>query len=98
MTMTKSNKIEHNFERFLIFLILFLFCINFSTKLQSQETGRLFPFLMTMAKSNKIELSEELMVMWRLEQTLWDVMSALYQDKNEKRKSLKRMSDKFQIF
>ena len=53
---------------------------------------------MTMAKSNKIELSEELMVMWRLEQTLWDVMSALYQDKNEKRKSLKRMSDKFQIF
>ena len=53
---------------------------------------------MTMAKSNKIELSEELMVMWRLEQTLWDVMSALYQDKNEKRKSLKRMSDKFLIF
>ena len=53
---------------------------------------------MTMAKSNKIELSEELMVMWRLEQTLWDVMPALYQDKNEKRKSLKRMSDKFQIF
>ena len=53
---------------------------------------------MTMAKSNKIELSEELMVMWRLEQTLWDVMSALYQDKNKKRKSLKRMSDKFQIF
>ena len=53
---------------------------------------------MTMAKSNKIELSEELMVMWRLEQTLWGVMSALYQDKNEKRKSLKRMSDKFQIF
>ena len=53
---------------------------------------------MTMAKSNKIELSEELMVMWRLEQTLWDVMYALYQDKNEKRKRLKRMSDKFQIF
>ena len=53
---------------------------------------------MTMAKSNKIELSEELMVMWRLEQTLWGVMSALYQDKNEKRKSLKRMSDKFLIF
>ena len=25
------------------------------------------------AKSNKIELSEEFMVMWRDEQTLWDV-------------------------
>ena len=28
MTMTKSNKIEQDFERFLIFLILFLFYIN----------------------------------------------------------------------
>ena len=27
------------------------------------------------AKSNKIELSEEFMAMWREEQTLWDVMS-----------------------
>ena len=27
------------------------------------------------AKSNKIELSEEFMVMWREEQTLWVVMS-----------------------
>ena len=26
------------------------------------------------ANSNKIELSEELMAMWREEQTLWDVM------------------------
>ena len=49
------------------------------------------------ANSNKIELSE-FMAMWRKEQTLWDVMSALYRDKNEKEKSLKRMLDKFQIF
>ena len=35
--------------------------------------------------------------MWREEQSLWDVMSLLYRDKNEKDKSLKRMSDKFQI-
>ena len=50
------------------------------------------------AKSNKIELSEEFMVMRIEEQTLWDVMSALHRGKNEKDKSLKRMSDKFQIF
>ena len=85
------------------------------------------------AKSNKIELSEEFMAiwrveqtlwsveqtlwrveqtlwrveqtlwrveqtLWRVEQTLWDVMFPFFQDKNEKDKSLKRMSDKFQIF
>ena len=50
------------------------------------------------AKSKKIELSEEFMAMWREEQTHWDVMFPLYPDKNEKGKSLKRMSDKFQIF
>ena len=43
------------------------------------------------AKSNKIELSEEFMAMWREEQTLWDVMFPLYPDKNKKDKSLKRM-------
>ena len=48
------------------------------------------------AKSNKIELSETFMVMWREEKTLWDVMSPLYRDKKDE--SLKRMSDKFQIF
>ena len=52
-------------------------------------------------KSNKIELSEEFMAMWRDEQTLWHVMTPLRRDKNEKDKSfrsLKRMSDKFLIF
>ena len=41
------------------------------------------------AKSNKIEFSEEFMVMWREQQALWDVMSPLYRDKNEKGKSFR---------
>ena len=49
-------------------------------------------------KSNKIDLSEEFMTMGREEQTLCDVMFPLYPDNNEKDKSLKRKSDKFQIF
>ena len=36
--------------------------------------------------------------MWKEVQNLWDTMSPLYRDKNEKDKSFKRMSDKFQIF
>ena len=51
-----------------------------------------------LTKSNEIELREEFMAVWREEQTLWDVMFPLYPDKNEKDKSLKIMSDKFQIF
>ena len=50
------------------------------------------------AKSKKNELNEEFTAMWREEQSLWDVMSPLYWDRNEKDKSLKRMSDKFQFF
>ena len=50
-----------------------------------------------LAKSKKVELNEEFITMWREEQSLWDVMSPLYRDRNEKDKSLKRMSDKFQI-
>ena len=49
------------------------------------------------AKLKKIELNEEFIAMWSEEQSLWDVMSPLYRDSNEKDKSLKRMSDKFQI-
>ena len=52
-----------------------------------------------LAKSKKIKFNEEeFIAMWREEQSLWDVMSPLYQDKNEKGKSLERMSDKFHIF
>ena len=36
--------------------------------------------------------------MLREEQSLWDVMSPLHRDRNENDKSLKRISDKFQIF
>ena len=35
--------------------------------------------------------------MWRGKKSLWDVKSSLYRHKNEKDKSLKKMSDKFQI-
>ena len=47
------------------------------------------------AKSNKIELSEEFMVMWREGQTLWDVISPSYGDKNEKDKFQKQPSEVF---
>ena len=53
------------------------------------------------AKSNKIKVNEEFMAIRRDEQTLWDVQSPLRREKNEKNKrfrSLKRMSDKFEIF
>ena len=50
------------------------------------------------AKSNKIELNEEFMAMWREEMTLWDVMFPLYPGKDEKGKSLNRMSDKAHVF
>ena len=47
---------------------------------------------------NKIEVSEEFIAKWREEQTLCDAIFPLHPDKNKKDKSLKRMSDKFQIF
>ena len=67
---------------------------------RKQDFERLLIFLiMKMStKSNKIELSEEFMAMWREEQTLWDVMFPFYPDKNKKDKSLKSLSGKFQIF
>ena len=46
-------------------------------------------------KSNKIELSGEFMVMWREEQTLWDVMFPSYRDKNEKVKFQKQPLEVF---
>ena len=67
---------------------------------EKQDFERLLIFLniKMSAKSNKTELKEDVMAMWKAEQTLWDVMFPLYPDKNEKGKSLKRMSGKFQIF
>ena len=65
---------------------------------QDFERPLIFLNINMSAKSNKIELSEEIMAMCREEQTLWDVMFPLYPGNNEKDKSLKRMSDKIQIF
>ena len=66
---------------------------------QDFERILIFVIIKMSAKSNKIELSDdEFMAWWREEQTLWDVMFPFYPDKNEKDKSLKRMSNKFQIF
>ena len=56
---------------------------------QDFERFLIFLNIKMSAKLNKIELSEEFMVMWREEQTLWDVMSPLYQDKNEKDKNFR---------
>ena len=39
-------------------------------------------------KSKKLELTEGFIAMLREQQYLWDVMSPLYWDKNEKDKSL----------
>ena len=67
---------------------------------EKQDFERLLIFLniKMSAKSNKTELSEEFMAMWREKQTFWGVMLLLYLGKNEKDKSFERMSDKFQIF
>ena len=67
---------------------------------EKQDFERLLIFLniKMSTKLNNIELSEKFMAMWREGQTLWDVMFPLYPDKNEKDKSLKRMSERFQIF
>ena len=67
---------------------------------EKQDFKRLLIFLniKIWTKSNKIELSEEFSAMWREQQNPWDLMSPLIWGKNEKDKSLKRMSDTFQIF
>ena len=67
---------------------------------RKQDFERYLIFLNTKmsAKLNKIRLSEEFIAMLREERSLWDVMFLLHRDRNEKDKSLKRISDKFQIF
>ena len=42
-----------------------------------------------LAKSKKIKLNEEFIAMRREEQSLWDRMTPLYQDKNEKDKNVR---------
>ena len=52
-----------------------------------RRKARLLIFLIIKmsAKSNKIELSEEFMAMWREEQNFWDVMFPLYSDENRQK-------------
>ena len=59
---------------------------------QDFEKLLIFPNIKMSAKPKKL-LIEELIVIWREEQSLWDVMPPLYRDKNEKDRSLKRVSD-----
>ena len=46
---------------------------------EKQDFERFLVFLniKMSTKSNKLELSEEFMAMWRDEQTLWDIISSL---------------------
>ena len=48
-----------------------------------------------LAKSNKIELSDEFMAMWRDKQTLWDVTSSLCETKMKKTKVWKECQINF---
>ena len=60
------------------------FLKKYTSKVQILETKNknerslVFLNIKMSAKPNKIELSEEFMVMWREKQTLWDVMSTLH--------------------
>ena len=44
-----------------------------------------------LAKSKKIELNEEFITMWRKDQRIWDDISPLHRERNEKYKSLERL-------
>ena len=57
---------------------------------QDFQRHLLFLNIKMSAKLNKIELSEGFMVMWREEETLWDVMFQLYPEKNEKRENTEK--------
>ena len=57
---------------------------------QDFQRHLLFLNIKMSAKLNKIELSEGFMVMWREEETLWDVMFQLYPEKNEKRENIEK--------
>ena len=83
--------ISHSFARFEhIFKKIYIKSGNITEK-KNKTCERLLIFLniKMSAKSNKIELSKEFMVMRREGHTLWDVMSPLYRDKNEKDNSFR---------
>ena len=49
-------------------------------------------------KSNKIEISEDFMAMWRDEQTLWDVISPLKSRQKLKRQKFEKNVIYFRFF
>ena len=58
---------------------------------QDFERFLIFLKIKISAKPEKVKLKEEFIAIWTEEQSLWDVMSSLYRNKNEKDKSLKIM-------
>ena len=65
-------------------------------KILQRRKTRLLAFLKffnikMLAKSKNTELSEEFIVMWRKEQSLWDVMSSLFRERSEKRQKLEKI-------
>ena len=80
------------------FLKIYIKSGNITEKKNKKNKFLTFLNIKMSAKSKKIEFNEEFIAMWREEQRLYDVMSPLYRDKTKKDKSLKRMSDRFQIF
>ena len=54
---------------------------------QDFEKFLIFLNIKMSVKSKKIELNEEFIAMRREKQSLWDVMSILFRDRNEKVKS-----------
>ena len=83
--------IRHSRARFEDFFEVYIKSGNITEKKNKTFNKRFLIFLNTKmsAKSNKIELIEEFMVMLREEQTLWDAMSPSHWDKNEKDKSFR---------
>ena len=62
----------------------FLRYTRYLTKTASLAWATILSIKMS-AKSKKIELDEELIAMWREQQSLWNVMSPSYWDKKERR-------------
>ena len=65
-------------------------------KILQRRKTRLLAFLKffnikMLTKSKNTELSEEFIVMWRNEQSLWDVMSSLFRERSEKRQKLEKI-------
>ena len=47
-----------------------------------------------MAKAQKIEKTEEFIISWEEENSLWDVCATVYRDRNERKKSVEILAGK----